>query len=214
MTQFDDEIQPLLERLGRGETDVMGDLFVHYQERLWRMVDLRMDRRLGGRVSASDIVQETFIDAQKRVQHFLAKPGIPFFVWLRMVASQRMIDVHRQHLGAQMRAAGNEVSLGVGGQFAATSVCLVERLAGADTSPSRAAIRGEVATQIEVILNSMEPIDREVLALRHFEELSNQEVAEILGIDKSAASKRYLRALERLKDVLEQLPGFAEIDNG
>ncbi|MDB5389545.1 MAG: polymerase subunit sigma [Planctomycetaceae bacterium] len=208
MSDTEQDIQPLLDRLGRGETEVMGELFVHFQERLWRMVDLRLDRRLGGRVSASDVVQETYIDAQKRVQHFLAKPDMPFFVWLRLVASQRLIDVHRQHLGAQMRDAGQEVSLVGAGQFAATSICLVARLAGDDTSPSRAAIRGEVAEQIEAILNSMEPIDREVLALRHFEELSNQEVAEILGIDKGAASKRYIRALDRLKDVLEKLPGI------
>lgn len=208
MNNDDEDIQPLLDRLGRGETDVLGELFMHFQDRLRRMVDLRLDRRLCGRVSASDVVQDTYIDAQKRVQHFLAKPEMPFFVWLRLVASQRLIDVHRLHLGAQMRDAGQEVSLGVGGQFAATSLCLVARLAGEDTSPSRAAIRGEVAAQIEAILNSMEPIDREVLALRHFEELSNQEVAEILGIDKGAASKRYIRALDRLKDVLERLPGI------
>lgn len=210
MDTSDHDIRPLLDRLEQGDTQVMGELFTHYQERLWRMVDLRLDRRLHGRVSASDVVQETYIDAQKRVQHFLAKPELPFFVWLRMVASQRLIDVHRQHLGAQMRDAGQEVSLCVSGQFAATSICLVDRLAGDATSPSRAAIRGELAAQIELILNSMEPIDREVLALRHFEELSNQEVAEILGIDKHAASKRYIRALERLKDVLEQIPGFGD----
>lgn len=210
MDTSDDDIRPLLDRLEQGDTHVMGELFTHYQDRLWRMVDLRLDRRLHGRVSASDVVQETYIDAQKRVQHFLAKPELPFFVWLRMVASQRLIDVHRQHLGAQMRDAGQEVSLCVSGEFAATSICLVDRLAGDITSPSRAAIRGELAAQIELILNSMEPIDREVLALRHFEELSNQEVAAILGIDKHAASKRYIRALERLKDVLEQIPGFGD----
>ena len=96
------------------------------------------------------------------------------------------------------------------GQFAATSLCLAARLAGNDTSPSMAAMRGELTLQLEGILNAMDPIDREVLALRHFEELSNQEVAEILNIDKSAASKRYIRALEKLKDVLERLPGFTE----
>jgi RNA polymerase sigma-70 factor (ECF subfamily) len=173
------------------------------------MVDLRLDQRLNGRVSTSDVLQETYIDALKRIRHFQSKPEMPFHVWLRLIAGQRLIEVHRQHLGARMRSAGQEVSIDRGGLAAASSVCLAAKLAGSEASPSTVAIRGETLAQLEAALEGMDPIDREVLALRHFEELTNQEVAEVLGIDKSAASKRYVRALERLKDVLARLPGFS-----
>jgi RNA polymerase sigma-70 factor (ECF subfamily) len=209
MPMSDPEVRQLLERLGDSGPDALGTLFALYQERLRRMVNLRLDPRLKGRVSPSDVVQETFIDAMKRLGHFLDKPGMSFFLWLRLVADQRLIEVHRQHLGARMRDAGQEVSMERGVGAAASSICLADHLAGAFTSPSLAAIRGELLAQLEAALDGMDPIDREVLALRHFEELSNGEAAEVLGIDKSAASKRYIRALTRLKDILGRLPGFA-----
>ena len=204
------EADALIERLKRGDERVLADLFSLYRGPLARMIDLRLDPRLNGRVSASDVLQEAYLDAAKRVQHFLAKPGMPFFVWLRLIAGQRLIDVHRQHLGAQMRAAGQEISINRDGSPGASSVCLAQHLIGNLTSPSEAAQRVEVAAKLEDALNSLDPIDREVLSLRHFEELSNRETAEILGIETSAASKRYLRALERLKDVLGALPGMLE----
>jgi RNA polymerase sigma-70 factor (ECF subfamily) len=205
------EMQALLDRLNGGDVSALGPLFALYQERLRRMVDLRLDHRLKGRVSASDVLQETYIDALKRVRHYLDRPEMPFHVWLRLVAGQRLVEVHRQHLGAKRRDAGQEVSLDGArpGWSAASSVCLAGRLVGDVASPSAAAIRGETLAQLEAALDAMDPIDREVLALRHFEELTNQEVAEVLGLDKSAASKRYVRALTRLKDVLARLPGFA-----
>jgi RNA polymerase sigma-70 factor (ECF subfamily) len=209
MSTDPDDLQPLLDRLEAGDDEALGPLFARYQERLRRMVDLRLDPRLNGRVSASDVLQEAYIDALKRLGHFRGKPEMPFHVWLRLIAGQRLVEVHRQHLGAQMRSAGHEVSLDRGGVAAASSVCLAAKLAGSDASPSTVAIRGETLARLESALEGMDPIDREVLALRHFEELTNQEVAEVLGIDRSAASKRYVRALERLKDVLTKLSGFS-----
>ena len=202
------ELTRLLDRLNEGDVAALGPLFAHYEDKLRRMVDLRLDQRLKGRVSTSDILQETYIDALKRIEHFRSKPDLPFHVWLRLIVGQRLVDVHRQHMGARMRSAGQEVSLDRGHYTNASSVCLAARLAGTEASPSAAAIRGETLAQLEAAVEQMDEIDREVLALRHFEELTNQEVAEVLGIDKSAASKRYVRALERLKDVLSRLPGF------
>jgi len=174
------------------------------------MVALRLDHRLNGRVSPSDVLQEAYIDALKRAPHYFEKPDMPFLGWLRLVVGQRLVDVHRQHLGAQQRDARQEISLDRTAWPAASSVCLAAQLVGELTSPSHAAQRNESLAQLEEALNQMDPLDREVLALRHFEELSNTEVAEVLGIQKAAASKRYVRALARLKDVLATMPGFAE----
>jgi RNA polymerase sigma-70 factor (ECF subfamily) len=205
-----DEIQELLDRLQGGDRNALAELFARHREPLRRMIMLRLDHRLGGRVSPSDILQETYVDAMKRVPHFFENPEMPFFIWLRWIAGQRLVEVHRQHLGARMRDAGLEVSLHQGYPATASSTCLAAHLAGGLTSPSLAAIRGEMVAQLEAALERLDPIDREVLALRHFEELSNNEVAALLGIQKAAASKRYVRALERLKGALAEIPGFFE----
>jgi RNA polymerase sigma-70 factor (ECF subfamily) len=171
------------------------------------MVVLRLDHRLNGRVSPSDILQEAYIDALKRVAHYLGKPSMSVLAWLRLVVGQRLVEVHRQHLGARMRNAAQELSLS-GGAPSASSLCLAAQLVGNYTAPSQVALRHEWIAQLETALDGMDPVDREVLTLRHFEELSNNEVAEILDIHKAAASKRYVRALARLKQALEQIPGF------
>jgi RNA polymerase sigma-70 factor (ECF subfamily) len=119
-----------------------------------------------------------------------------------LLAGQRLVDLHRQHLGARMRSVGREVSINRDGSPSAASACLAAHLVGECTSPSRAVERAELLAKVEESLESLEPIDREVLSLRHFEELSNADTAAILGIETAAASKRYLRALERLKSAL------------
>ena len=204
------DISELLARLRQGEQQALADLFAHYREALRRMIDVRLDPRLGGRVSPSDVLQEAYIDALKRVEHYFAKPDMPFFLWLRWIAGQRLIDVHRQHLGAQIRDAGQEISLNYAGVPAASSACLAARLVGDLTSPSAALVRAERFAMLEDALARMDALDREVLTLRHFEELSNTETAAVLGIQPAAASKRYVRALRRLKDILTDIPGFLD----
>ena len=135
---------------------------------------------------------------------------MPFYLWLRSLTGQKLIDMHRQHLGAKMRDAAQEVSLYRGALPQASSVSLAAQLLGRLTSASRAAIRAETQIRVQEALNSMDPMDREVLTLRHFEMLSNEEAAQVLGLSKSAASNRYIRALKRMKDILTGLPGFAE----
>ncbi len=204
------ELDDLLNRLKRGEQQALAELFARYREQLRRMIDVRLDHRLNGRVSPSDVLQEAYIDALKRVDHYFAKPEMPFFLWLRWVAGQRLIEVHRQHLGAQMRAAGQEISLTYGGTPAASSACLAARLVQNLTSPSEAVVRAERFAMLENALAQMDALDREVLMLRHFEEMSNTETATVLGIQPAAASKRYVRALHRLKEILTQIPGFLD----
>ncbi len=205
-----EDIADLLTRLRQGDQQALADLFAHYREQLRRMIDVRLDHRLNGRVSPSDVLQEAYIDALKRVDHYFAKPEMPFFLWLRWVAGQRLIEVHRQHLGAQMRAVGQEVSLTFAGTPAASSACLAARLVQNLTSPSEAVVRAERFAMLENALAQMDALDREVLTLRHFEEMSNTETATVLGIQPAAASKRYVRALHRLKEILTRIPGFLD----
>jgi RNA polymerase sigma-70 factor, ECF subfamily len=206
MTHENDDVQKLFDGLRRGDQQAFADLFSRHRERLRRMVEFRLDVRLRGRVSASDVLQEAYIDALKRWPHLFADPDVPFFIWMRTVTLQRLVEVHRQHLGAQARDAAREVALG--GVEASTEK--MAELIGNFTSPSVAAQRGEAKARLREALDRLDPIDREVLALRHFEELSNHEVADLLGIQTAAASKRYVRALERLKDALEPQPDAEE----
>ena len=199
-------ILALVERLRAGDQAALGELFAEYRAKLRRMVELRLDPRLGGRVSPSDVLQEAYIDALKRVEHYFEKPDQSFLGWLRLVVGQRLADTHREHL-AKKRDASQEVSLHRGGP-GADSACLAACLLGTGSSPSHAAQRNEAFAKLEEALNQMDPLDREVLALRHFEELSNAEAAEFLGIQPAAASKRYVRALARLKQILESVPGL------
>jgi RNA polymerase sigma-70 factor, ECF subfamily len=206
-----DDTNLLLRRALAGDESALAALFDGYRDRLRRMIRLRLDRRLSGRVDSSDVLQEAYLDVRKRIAEYAHDPAaMPFHLWLRLIAGQRLTDVHRYHLGSQMRDAGQEVSLHRGPFPRANSVSLAAQLLGKLTSASKAAIRAEHKLIVQDTLNSMDPIDREVLALRHFEHLSNDETAQVLGLTKSAASNRYIRALKRLKEILSSIPGLKE----
>ena len=195
-------------RAGRGLLGLGCPHGAPYRDRLRRMVALRLDRRLQGRVDPSDVLQEAYPDAAGRLAEYARDPAMPFFLWLRFLVGQRLAELHRHHLGAQARDAGREVSLYRGAMPETTSsASLAALLLGRLTSPSQAAIRAERQIRLQEALNGMDPIDREVLALRHFEQLTNAEAAQVLGLEKTAASNRYVRALKRLKDILAGLPG-------
>jgi RNA polymerase sigma-70 factor (ECF subfamily) len=202
--------EEMLRRAGAGDQQALAELFAQYRERLWRMVHLRLDRRLQGRLDPEDVLQEAYLILVQRFPEYAADPPMPFFLWLRQLTGQKLIDLHRQHLGARMRDASLEVSLYRGALPPASSVSLAAQLLGRLTSASRAAIRAETQLRVQEALNSMDPIDREVLTLRNFEMLTNEETAAVLGISKSAASKRHLQALKRLKGILAGLPGLAD----
>jgi RNA polymerase sigma-70 factor (ECF subfamily) len=203
--------EDLLDQARGGSPEALARLFGHYRERLWRMVHLRLDRRLQGRIDPSDVLQEAYLDLSRRAGEYFTRPAIPFFLWLRMLTGQRLLALHRQHLGAQMRDAGQEIALPHGPMPQAASESLAAHLLGHLTSPSEAAIRAELRLRLQEALNRMDPVDREVLVLRHFEELSNQETAAVLGLQKAAASNRYVRALKRLRGILSGMPGFPDL---
>jgi RNA polymerase sigma-70 factor (ECF subfamily) len=200
----------LLGRVRLGDERALAELFSKERDRLWRMVQARLDRRLQGRVDPDDVLQEAYLDATRRIGHFANEPEMSFFLWLRLIVGQTLVDVHRRHLEAQMRDAGRDISIARGATPGASSASLAGQLVAHLSSPSQAAIREEMEAQLRQAIDGLEPIDREVLVLRHFEELTNGEVAETLGIQVKAASIRYVRALARLKAVLERYPGFAD----
>jgi len=194
--------------IGGGTKPELTELFERNRKRLRLMVHLRLDRRVQARVDSSDVLQEAFLEAAERYERYQANPTMPPFLWLRFLVGQRLVQMHRQHLGVKARAAGREVSLFHGALPQANSESLAAQLLGKLSSPSQAAIRSELQVRLQEALNSMDEFDREVLVLRHFEQLSNVETAQVLGIQERAASKRYVTALRRLKDILGTIPGF------
>jgi RNA polymerase sigma-70 factor (ECF subfamily) len=201
-TSATDDPDRLLDRLRAGDPAALEDLFARHRDRLRRMVDMRLDRRLQGRVDASDVIQEAHLEVAGRLADYLNDPKLPPFLWLRLVVGEQLAKVHRTHLGAQMRDAGREVSLFREALPAASSAALAAHLLGKHTSPTQAAVRAERLIRLQEAINALDPIDREILSLRHFEELSRCEAAQALGIEEAAAAKRYVRALKRLKDLL------------
>jgi RNA polymerase sigma-70 factor, ECF subfamily len=204
------ENEKFLKAAASGGTPDWEALLARHRDRLRRMVMLRLDQRLQGRVDPSDVLQEAFLEAAKHLKDYLCQPAMPFYLWLRSITGHKLLALHRQHLGTHMRDAGREVSLYRGSLPETSSAALAAHLMGQDTRPSEAAVRAERKLLLQAALNSMDAIDREVLALRHFEQLSLAEVAQVLDIKEKAAGKRYLRALQRLKNILLAIPGGME----
>ncbi|WP_339733377.1 sigma-70 family RNA polymerase sigma factor [uncultured Gimesia sp.] len=202
--------EKFLSRLRQDPEGVLADEYNQYRDRLWRIVNFRLDRRLLGRVDADDILQEAYLDAATRIAHYLNDPATTFFIWLRTIIGQTLIDVHRRHLGAQKRDVRREVKANRRVFSASTSFQIADVLLGDMTSPSQAALKEELAAQLHEALESLNEIDREILVLRHFEELSNLEASEVLEIESKTASMRYFRALTRLRTILVQIPGIIE----
>ena len=197
----------LLERAAQGDREALDELFRMHRERLLLMVRMRLHPRMRGRVDASDVIQEAQLEAFERLKDYLVKRPMAFFLWLRFLTGQKVTQLHRHHLGAQRRDPRREVRLQQGPMPEASSITLAHQLMGNLTAPSRAAIRAEFRARLDEALKLMDPLDREVLSLRHFEQLSNAEVAVELGLKESAASKRYIRGIRKFKEILGELPG-------
>lgn len=200
-TQDSDDEQQFGSAMRAGDAAALGEAFERYRDRLRRIVRFRLDYRLAGRISESDVLQEVYIAAAKRLEYFGQNDMSPF-LWLRLMVGQQLIDLHRQHLQAGKRDARREVSLDAGAPSPHTSVAIAAQLVGQRTAVSEILDRQEQIDKLEGTLNQMDEIDREVIALRHFEELSNVEAASVLGIEPAAASKRYVRAMARLAKLM------------
>lgn len=199
-----------VERVRSGDYGALAEAFDLHRARLRRTVDFRMPEKLRGRIDPDDVLQDAYLAAQKRHEHLRGDDASSLFIWLRLIVLQTLTDAHRLHLGAQKRNADREKAIQASPYSQATTFSLAASLLGRFTSPTLAARKSEMSEQLRSVLEEMEPIDREVLALRHFEEMSNSEVAAELEIQQKAASIRYVRALRRFKDLLGSVPGFAQ----
>ena len=202
----------LLARAAGGDADAWGALLAGHQNRLLGVAAFRLDGRLRGRLDAADVVQEAYVAATARQAEFFGQsPRQPLFLWLRWMVGNTLLELRRHHLGAQMRDARRETPADRPAEGApgddGTRAALVAQLTCGVTGPATAAGREDVKARLNDALGRMDPTDREVLALRHFEQLTSAEAALVLGIQERAAAKRYLRALERLRELLSDMPG-------
>jgi RNA polymerase sigma-70 factor (ECF subfamily) len=196
------DTEALIERAGRGDTAARDQLLTRYRQRLRQMVMVRMDRRLAPRVDPSDVVQDALAEAMRHFAEYLRDRPLPFYAWLRRLTWERLVDLHRRHIQAGRRSLIREQPA-----LVATSeeslVALVERLAASGTSPSGRAARAELRQRVRQALACLEAPDREVLLLRYFEQLSTQETAAVLEISESGVKSRLMRALVRLRTLVE-----------
>jgi RNA polymerase sigma-70 factor (ECF subfamily) len=199
-----------LERAAAGDAESWRRLLEPHHARLRRMVAGRLDPRLQGRVDPSDVLQNAYLEATRQLKRYLVNEALPFFIWLRALVGSQLARTHRQHLGTQQRDAGREVPLDQPAPEMSSAV-LAQCLLGSGERPSEEAVRAELRERLQVLLEGLSAADREVLALRHFEQLNTAETAAVLGISTSAAGKRYIRALDRLRD---QLAAYPEILDG
>jgi RNA polymerase sigma-70 factor (ECF subfamily) len=195
---------PECRRLLEGGTDALAGLFSEYRPRLERMVEFRLDPRLRGRVEAADVLQEAYIEMARRLSDYTSDPVVSFFVWARQLTYQALIGIHRRHF-SDKRDPNIEIRLGHRPAPSDTSDSIARLLLDERTTPSQAAVRAEEVAALKAALDSLEAIDREVLALRHFEQLGNNEVAQMLGLSVTAASNRYVRAMTRLGEILTKV---------
>ena len=206
----DDEKVELIRRASEGDGAALDQLFSLHHDRLQRMIRLRLDRRLQGRIDSSDILQESYISVFKNLGDYVKSPSTSFFIWLRNVVGLKLAEVHRRHLATEKRDAKRDVSIYRGALPAANSISLAAQLLGQISTPSQTVMKTEMRVRLQEVFDHMDGIDREIIALRHFEQLNSQEVADILEMSKSGASSRYIRAMKRLKEELSQFSEFAD----
>ena len=207
MSRNDAETNRSLERAVAGDADAWRALIARHHDRLRRLIHLRLDPRLRGRLDPSDVLQEAYIDAAKLLPTYIDRPGLPFYLWLRQLTANRLAKMYRFHLGARKRDVRFEVPLYRKMMPEATSSVLAEELVGRAAEPDQAAGHQESIRLVRAALDGLDPLDREALVLRHFEQMSGAEAAEVLGITPAAAGKRYVRALTRLKTGLARVAG-------
>lgn len=196
-----------------GALETVSPVLESYRARIERMLRLRMDHRVAGRLSVSDVMQDAYVEIVRRLPAYLdepaggapgVRPRMPFFLWVRFLAGQALAQAHRTHLGTAARDAGRETPLHAGGAPEASSLMLANALVESDISPSGVAIREEEREALDGALSSLSAEDREVLFMRHFEQLSNQEIAALLDLTPGGASLRHLKALGRLQSALSR----------
>lgn len=197
-----DKTQELLAGAEQGDADAVNRLLERHRDAVRRMIDMRMDQKLVRRVDASDIVQDVLIEANRRLADYLKNPVMPFHLWLRHMAKDRLIDAHRRHRGAAKRSLDREQPIASPGKLDQSTLDLVAELQAGERGPASEAAWRELQASFVTAIDQLDEQDREVVLMRHFEKLSNSEVAKALDLSPPAASMRYLRAVRRLKSLL------------
>jgi RNA polymerase sigma-70 factor (ECF subfamily) len=195
------ETQELLAGAGQGESSAVNQLLDRHREALRNMIKARLDQKLARRVDASDVVQDVLLEASQRLRDYIRDPKLPFGVWLRQMAQDRIIDLHRRHRVARRRSLDREQQAGPA-PGDKSSLELAAQLRDPELTPAAATLRKELHERFVEAIDRLEDEDREILLMRHFEQLTNSETAELLGLSQPAAGMRHLRALRRLREVL------------
>jgi RNA polymerase sigma-70 factor (ECF subfamily) len=204
-----DDTDRLLKSAAAGDNEAIESLLERHRDRLRRMIDLRLDARLSARVDASDVVQETLVDAARKMADYARDRPLPFYPWLHRLAAERLAAVHRQHRRSQVRSITREASDAL--VWPDNSVQLmVNNLVADDTTPSAALLRAEERQEVHEALEQLAPVDREILMMHYLEELSFPEIAAILEIGEGAAKMRHLRALQRVRSLMDNRGGEAK----
>ncbi len=203
------ETQQLLDSARAGDTAARQRLLDRHRDSLRRVVGLRMDPVLRRRLDASDIVQEVLIEAHRRLSDYLTAGNMPFQLWLRHLARDRLIDAHRRHRGAARRSIDREQAIAAPRYDDQSAFDLAALVADRELTPAAAATHHELERRFQAAIETLDDTDREVVLMRHFEQLSNQETAQALGLSQAAAGMRYLRAMRRLRTLLAEPPSQA-----
>lgn len=197
-----DKTQELLTGVASGDASAVNRLMDRHRDAVRRMIRMRLDQAVARRVDASDVVQDVLLEASQRLNDYLKNPTMPFHLWLRQLAKDRIIDMHRRHRGAKRRSVDREQNLNGIGSDEQSAADLATLLKDAELTPAAAALRKEMEKRFLVALDQLDEADREIIIMRHFEHLGNNEVASALGLSPPAAGMRYLRAIRRLRELL------------
>ena len=206
------ETQRLLDHLAVGADPVAeGRLWERHRDPLRRLIGLRLDRAVGRRVDASDVVQEVLLKASGRLPQYLQNPSLPFDLWLRQIARDHVIDAHRRHREAKGRSVDRERST-TGSHLAdQSSLDLLSQLRDPELTPAALSIRHELEARFRLAVDALDPDSREIILLRHFERQTNSEAARTLGLTEPACGMRHLRALRKLRVILGESPSVREL---
>jgi len=199
-----DKTMELLEAARQGNDDAVNQLIDRHRNALRHLVRMRLDRKIQRRVDVSDVVQDVLIEANRRLKTYLENPAMPFHLWIRHIARDRIIDAHRRHRGSAKRSVDREQPMVIPGGFDQSSIILASQLVDREKTPAAKTMEKELARRVEDAITDLDDVDAEVIVMRHYEQLTNQEIAQALNLTEPAASMRYLRAVRRLRDLIQQ----------
>ena len=201
---IDDQTETLLAGARAGDADAVNKLLEKHRRSVRRLVEMRLDRKVQQRVDVSDVVQDVMVEASGRLDKYLDDPVMAFHLWIRQIAWDRIIDTYRRHRVSAKRNMDREQPIAVPAGSDQSTMELAVQLRDPALTPATAATQREIAGKVESVIELLNEQDREIILMRHYEHLSNLEIAEVLKLNPPAASMRYLRALRRLRLLLAE----------